>query len=387
MDHDIISVVKSLGFIPHPDKPGHWVEPYYEITIRHRTLVRWAQESPDLRKRIIDEVGHKIGKKSWRLNPDPKLRELQQQAATGDVSSQAQYWSALLRIGAIPEEYIMGLARAGNIAAQNVIPNTPKNQSVKNYVSGLLIHEHMPVRDIYDFALNCLTFLGREWRAIPDAELPDQAEENHYRSYQAWHDGIRYLRRCGTQNPPNNAIPSLIGHINRMWQDMEQAANGLTSYLTCDSLVEFGAVIIALKLCLDLGEDPTLICANLVDDLNYSDIEFGWGDAAETIEEIRQRLEDNRIYFSAGGTSAERSDCIFEAKDLLKPWKKFLHENVILPIRYDEPLTHRWMITGRVNRANKNLRLTIRQQVDNRFKQMVQEFLLERITRATATLA
>lgn len=60
----LVKVVSAFGFIRHPDKPGFWIEPYSQITVRHRTLRRWASES-DLRQRILDEVGHLLGKKTW----------------------------------------------------------------------------------------------------------------------------------------------------------------------------------------------------------------------------------------------------------------------------------------------------------------------------------
>lgn len=69
-DQYIESVIQSLGFIRHPDRPGYWIEPFTQISVRHRNLRRWAQEASDLKKRIIDEIGHLIGKKSgFRNNP------------------------------------------------------------------------------------------------------------------------------------------------------------------------------------------------------------------------------------------------------------------------------------------------------------------------------
>lgn len=72
--HDIethaIEVIQSMGFIRHPTKLGFWVEPYREVLIRHRNLLRWARESEDLRKRIIDEIGRLLGKRAHERNPD-----------------------------------------------------------------------------------------------------------------------------------------------------------------------------------------------------------------------------------------------------------------------------------------------------------------------------
>jgi hypothetical protein len=55
-------VMASFGFIRYPGKPGHWVEPYSKLTVRNRTVLRWAKESPDLKKRIKDEIGKLLDK-------------------------------------------------------------------------------------------------------------------------------------------------------------------------------------------------------------------------------------------------------------------------------------------------------------------------------------
>lgn len=68
-DPRIKEVMEAFGFMRHPGKPGYWVEPYSGRQIRHRNLLRWARESPDLKKRIADEVGRLLG----RRNPDESL--------------------------------------------------------------------------------------------------------------------------------------------------------------------------------------------------------------------------------------------------------------------------------------------------------------------------
>lgn len=75
LEESATQVIQSMGFIRHPTKLGYWVEPYREVTIRHRNLLRWARESTDLKKRIIDEVGRLLGKrahdgKHYRRNID-----------------------------------------------------------------------------------------------------------------------------------------------------------------------------------------------------------------------------------------------------------------------------------------------------------------------------
>lgn len=76
----IEKIMTDYGFIKYPGKSGHWVEPYSGLTIRHRNIVRWARGSPDLKQRILDEVGRllpgfKIKKrKKARLRRNPSKR-------------------------------------------------------------------------------------------------------------------------------------------------------------------------------------------------------------------------------------------------------------------------------------------------------------------------
>jgi hypothetical protein len=59
----IDEAMASFGFVRHPERPGHWIEPSTGIIVRHRNVVRWAKESPDLRRRIKEELGKFLRKK------------------------------------------------------------------------------------------------------------------------------------------------------------------------------------------------------------------------------------------------------------------------------------------------------------------------------------
>lgn len=60
----IESIIRDLGFIRHPEKPGYWVEPHSNLTVRDRVFRQWAKKTAnatEFQKRIKDEIGRFLG--------------------------------------------------------------------------------------------------------------------------------------------------------------------------------------------------------------------------------------------------------------------------------------------------------------------------------------